>query len=120
MGILTWRTEFPFLVSRFRNSAIQLEILGLPHRGTREAVGAELQTWPLKQTNEENEIITKDPDRHSRYARGVVAVRMQPTGGDNQRAINKSGDDRPIDATGDRTGSHQYRTGGSNGAISQQ
>ena len=106
MGILTWRTEFPFLVSRFRNSAIQLDIPGLPHRGTREAVGAELQKRPLKQTNEENEIITKDPDRRSQCACGFVTVRMQSAGGDNQRAINKPRDDCATDAASDGIVSH--------------
>jgi len=32
---------------------------------------------------------------------------MQPTGGDNQRAIDEPGDDCPTDAGDDGTGYHQ-------------
>jgi hypothetical protein len=63
-----------------------------------------------------NEIITKYPDRRSRYACRVVALRMQPTAGDNQRAINEPGDDYPTDGAG----SHQQPAGLRNGAISHQ
>jgi hypothetical protein len=68
----------------------------------------------------ENEIVTKDPDRRSECACGFIPVRMQPTGGDNQRAINEPGDDRPTDTTDDGTDSYQQPTGFRNSTIFHQ
>jgi len=67
-----------------------------------------------------NEIITKDPDRRGQYACGVVAIRMQPTGADNQRAINEPPDDCPTDDADDGTGSPEQPAGLCNGAIFHQ
>jgi len=67
-----------------------------------------------------NEIVAKDPACGSRYAGGVVTVRMQSTRGDYQRAINEPPDDCPTDADDDGTGSPEQPDGLRNGAIFHQ
>ena len=47
--MFTWRTEFPFLVSRSRNSAIQPEIVDLLHRGQEKQSVENIDKRPLKQ-----------------------------------------------------------------------
>ena len=49
MGMFMWPTAFPFLVSRFRNSAIQLEIVDLLHRGQEKQSVENIDKRPLKQ-----------------------------------------------------------------------
>jgi hypothetical protein len=49
MEMFTWRTEFPFLVSRSRNSAIQPEIVDLLHRGQEKQSVENIDKRPLKQ-----------------------------------------------------------------------
>jgi hypothetical protein len=68
----------------------------------------------------DNEILTKDPDRRNQCACGLVTLRMQPTGVDNQRAINEPGHDCPTDGPDDVTDSDQQSTGPRNGTISHQ
>jgi hypothetical protein len=68
----------------------------------------------------DNEILTKDPDRRSQCACGLVTLRMQPTGVDNQCAINEPGHDCPTDGPDDVTDSDQQSTGPRNGTISHQ
>jgi hypothetical protein len=65
----------------------------------------------LKERDDENGIVTEDSDHRGECACGVVAVRMQPTGGNNQRATGNPGASCPFNATDGGTDSYQQSAG---------